>query len=86
MAWRMTKHATLFRLTNKAVQLIFKDNSEIVLISSEKRVLYCSKRGERRNLQLKEAMSDPDTELSNRLTYAKDIVQNLMQEDSKVQY
>lgn len=86
LAWRKTSHATLFRLANKVVQLVFKDQSEIVLLSKSKQVLYCSKEGRRQNFALEDAMTSADTQLTNRLNYAKEIMQQVLKADSRVQY
>ena len=38
--WLNTKHAILFRLSNKVVQVIFEDKSELVMSSLTKKVFY----------------------------------------------
>lgn len=42
-----TKHAILFRLSNKVVQVIFEDKSELIMSSLTKKVLYINKKGEK---------------------------------------
>ena len=42
-----TRHATMFRLSNKVVQVNFQDNTEIVLSSETKSVSYLNKKGEK---------------------------------------
>jgi polo-like kinase 1 len=41
--WYRAKHAVIFRLSNKSVQVIFIDQSEILISSSKKKVIYTSK-------------------------------------------
>mmetsp|Transcript_39499 Transcript_39499/g.29176 ORF Transcript_39499/g.29176 Transcript_39499/m.29176 type:complete len:81 (+) Transcript_39499:1441-1683(+) len=50
--WMRTRHALLFRLSNKIVQVSFEDGSEIVMASTSKKVSYLSKMGERTNYSL----------------------------------
>ena len=47
--WLKTKHAILFRLSNKVVQVIFEDQSELTMSSVSKKVSYLNKKGERTN-------------------------------------
>lgn len=51
-----TKHAFLFRLSNKVVQVIFEDSSEIVMSSVSKKVSYLNKKGERQVYSLSSAL------------------------------
>ena len=41
--WYRARHAVIFRLSNKSVQVIFIDQSEILISSSKKKVIYTSK-------------------------------------------
>lgn len=54
--WMRTKHAFLFRLSNKVVQVIFEDSSEIVMSSVSKKVSYLNKKGERSVYSLSSAL------------------------------
>ena len=42
-----TKHAIMFRLSNKIVQVCFTDKTEILLSSENKLVTYLDKKGNR---------------------------------------
>jgi len=42
-----TKHAIIFRLSNKIVQVIFFDNTQIILHSEQRAVTYVNKQKER---------------------------------------
>ena len=44
--WMKTKHAILFRLSNKIVQVSFLDQTEIILSSETKIVTYMDKKGQ----------------------------------------
>lgn len=43
--WIKTRHAKMFRLSNKVVQVYFKDKTEILLDSTTKRITYTNKEG-----------------------------------------
>ena len=72
--WLRTKHAILFRLNNKVVQVCFQDNTEILICSDSRLVTYVTKQGTRETWSLKEALESSDQEMIKRLKYAKDIV------------
>ena len=43
--WLKTKHAIMFRLSNKLFQVNFFDNSQILLNTEKKTLLFTSKKG-----------------------------------------
>ncbi len=43
--WMKTKHAIMFRLSNKIVQVNFTDKTEIILSSEQKLVTYINLKG-----------------------------------------
>ena len=43
--WVRTKHAIMFRLNNKVVQVCFQDNSQIILCSDSRLVCYVNRTG-----------------------------------------
>jgi polo-like kinase 1 len=75
--WVRTKHALLFRLNNRTVQVVFYDKSEI-LISSEARVItYVNKVGERSEHALDDMLTSR-VDIAKRLKYTKDIMHRLI--------
>lgn len=64
--WYRAKHAVIFRLSNKSVQVIFIDQSEILISSSKKKVIYTSKHKERNEYWLNEIMQSDNRELIKR--------------------
>ena len=54
--WMRTKHAIMFRLSNKIVQVNFQDHTEILLNSENRLVTYVNKRGERSIMPLSQAL------------------------------
>ena len=69
-----TKHAILFRLNNKTVQISFHDNTEIILSQENKKVTYINKRGEKLFYPLNTALDSNNKEMTKRLRYTKKIL------------
>ena len=69
--WLKTKHAILFRLSNKVVQVIFEDQSELTMSSVSKKVSYMNKKGERTNFYLNTALESGNQEMIKRLNYSR---------------
>ncbi len=76
--WMRTRHAIMFRLSNKVVQVIFQDNTEIILSSETREVTYVNKKGERATYQLTSALESTNLEMAKRLKYTKDILTHLL--------
>ena len=72
--WTRTRHAIMFRLSNKVVQVLFQDKTEVMLSSDLKSVTYVSKMGERNTLKLSEALESSNEEMTKRLKYTKEIL------------
>ena len=77
--WLRTKHAIMFRLNNKVVQVCFQDNSQIILCSDSRLVTYVSRMGIRMTMSLQEALDSTDSEMVKRLKYTKDVVQSMIE-------
>jgi polo-like kinase 1 len=76
--WMKTRHAVMFRLSNKIVQVNFTDKTEIILSSENKLVVYVNKKGERSNYPLATALESPNTEMAKRLKYTKEILTHML--------
>lgn len=76
--WTKNKHAILFQLSNKIVQVVFFDKTEAVLSSKSHTVTYMDKRGQMWEYPLSSALDVPNAELAKRLRYTKDILVNLL--------
>ncbi len=70
-----TRHAILFRLSNKVVQVNFEDGSSIVMSSNSKKVSYLDKAGVRSNYLLSTALDSENTEMIKRLNYARQVLE-----------
>ena len=76
--WMKTRHAIMFRLTNKIVQVCFQDHTEILLSSESKVVTYVNKKEERLTYPLSKALEDSNYEMTKRLKYTKDILTHML--------
>ena len=81
--WMRTKHAIMFRLSNKIVQVNFQDHTEILLNSESRLVTYVNKKGERQTLPLNQALESNNAEMTKRLKYTKDILTHMLQNNNK---
>ena len=69
--WVRTRHAILFRISNRTVQVAFFDNTEIILSSGAKAVTYVDKEGKRKTCSLKKVMAANRPDIAKRLKYTK---------------
>ena len=76
--WMRTRHAILFRLSNKIVQVCFEDNTEIVLDSDRREVTYLSKKKELLIYELANALESSNNEMTKRLKYTKDVLTHML--------
>ena len=83
--WMKTKHAIMFRLSNKIVQVNFTDKTEIILSSDNKNVTYVNKKGERSNHALANALESSNTEMAKRLKYTEEILTHMLNNNATTQ-
>mmetsp|Transcript_22543 Transcript_22543/g.52483 ORF Transcript_22543/g.52483 Transcript_22543/m.52483 type:complete len:916 (-) Transcript_22543:164-2911(-) len=76
--WTRNRHAIMFQLSNKIVQVVFQDKTETVLSSRSHIVTYCDKQGAVCSYPLSNVLDVPSQELAKRLRYTKDILVNLL--------
>lgn len=73
--WTRRGSALMFSLSNKDIQVVFFDKTEIVLSFRNHTVTYCDKHGTSKTLLLADALQNPCYDLSRRLRY---ILTNLL--------
>ncbi|OMJ66941.1 hypothetical protein SteCoe_36041 [Stentor coeruleus] len=76
--WMRTRHAIMFRLSNKIVQVNFQDHTEIILSSESRMVTYVNKKGERNTYPLANALESTNLEMTKRLKYTKEILSSML--------
>ncbi|KAJ1440139.1 kinase-like domain-containing protein [Ochromonadaceae sp. CCMP2298] len=81
--WVRTKHAILFRISNRTVQVVFYDRSEVLLSSEARVITYVSKQGQRSEHSLDDVLHTGRLDIAKRLKYTKDIMYRLIHTQSK---
>jgi len=77
--WVRTKHAIFFRLSNKTVQVVFHDHTEVLLTSEGRIVTYIDKHHVRTMYHLEDIMVENlHADIKKRLKYSKDILHQLI--------
>ena len=76
--WMRTRHAIMFRLSNKIVQVNFQDHTEIILSSESRMVTYVNKKRERNTYPLASALESTNLEMTKRLKYTKEILSSML--------
>lgn len=77
--WLRTKHAIIFRLSNKLVQVIFFDHTEIILHSENRAVTYVNKKGDRLYYSLESSIESNNQEMTKRLNYTRQVLTHMLQ-------
>lgn len=72
--WKRGNKAILFRLSNKIIQVVFLDTSEIILSSSSGMVAFINAKRERVSYPLSSDLENTNPSLFKRLRYAKDML------------
>lgn len=81
--WLRTNHAILFRLSNQTVQVIFFDQTEILLSSSTRIVVYTDKARKVTQYPLDTVVDSPRPDLARRMRYTQDILFHLLSSGRK---
>ena len=76
--WLRTRHAIIFRLSNKTVQVNFYDHTKVILSSEAQVVTYVNKQRECSTHRLATVVNEPLPDLISRLRYTKDILYQLI--------
>jgi polo-like kinase 1 len=82
--WMKTRHAIMFRLSNKIVQVDFQDKTQIILSSESKLVTYVNKKGEQSQYPIATALESDNAEMAKRLKYTKEILTHMLNNNQVV--
>lgn len=74
MRWKKTDYAYFFRLSNKFIQLCFKDRTELFIDTVTKQVIFVPKSKEPQTFTMKEASEGDNYELHKRFKYAQEVL------------
>jgi len=75
--WLRTSQTIMFTLSNKTMQVCFKDHVEIIIPNEEEYLIYINNKGEKSYYLLFEALYNPNLEITKRLIYIRDNLINL---------
>eukprot|EP00826_Nyctotherus_ovalis_P020232 TRINITY_DN1633_c0_g2_i7.p1 TRINITY_DN1633_c0_g2~~TRINITY_DN1633_c0_g2_i7.p1 ORF type:complete len:264 (-),score=65.78 TRINITY_DN1633_c0_g2_i7:102-893(-) len=78
-----TKHAILFRLSNKTIEVVFEDKTEIILNSQKREAVYVNKEGSWETFSLTAALTSNNAETTKRLKYAKEVLASVVSSGSR---
>lgn len=81
--WLATPFATFFRMSNKIIQICFRDSTELIFSSESKHVTYVDKRLNVNSYKLGEAIESGNKEMVKRIRYSKDIMMKMLMEKEK---
>eukprot|EP00826_Nyctotherus_ovalis_P048710 TRINITY_DN5763_c0_g1_i9.p1 TRINITY_DN5763_c0_g1~~TRINITY_DN5763_c0_g1_i9.p1 ORF type:complete len:217 (+),score=17.02 TRINITY_DN5763_c0_g1_i9:131-781(+) len=81
--WMRTKHAVMFRLSNKIVQVNFEDRTQVVFCAATQKVHYRNKKGIVNIMPLSEVMDSTNEEMTKRVTYTKDVLMHIVKRDRR---
>lgn len=76
--WMRTKQSLLFRLSNKIIQVVFVDHTQIILSSETKQLTYVNKLQEKLQFSLNSALQSSNTDMVKRLKYTKDLLSHML--------
>lgn len=76
--WVRTRHAVFFRLSNGMIQVVFFDQSEVLLAADASELTYVDKGRNRHSMNLMVSKGSPQAEAIKRLKYTRDILHQLI--------
>ena len=76
--WLKTKHALIFRFSNKIVQTCFHDRSQIIIHPLNKNIIYINKSNEKATFDMNDSIIKSNYEISKRIKYVKDVLMHMI--------
>ena len=80
--WLITPHAFIFRISNKIIQICFRDSTELILCSETKHVTYVNKEKHTCSYNLMDAMDCGCKEMTKRLKYSREVLMKMLKTDN----
>jgi polo-like kinase 1 len=77
--WFRTRHAILFRLSDHTVQVVFFDQSELLLTPDDRYITYVDKNRKRSTYPFTDELIGSSSEFETRIKYTKEILSSLLQ-------
>jgi len=76
--WTQNRHAIMFQLSNRMVQVIFRDRTEAVLSSRSHMVTYVDANGTLSSYPISSALEVPNADLNRRLQFTRSMLENVL--------
>ena len=76
--WINTKHAIIFRFSNKLIQTIFKDKTQVLIHTFNNNVTYINKNEEKYVFELDKVFESDNYEMIRRIKYIKEILKHMV--------
>ena len=81
--WLKTKHAMIFRFSNKIIQTCFQDRSQIIIHPLNQSIIYINKSGEKVTCPLNKGLNNSNYEISKRVKYVKEVLFHMISVNKK---
>ena len=76
--WKRAKKAILLRSSNKIIQVLFQDNSELILCSGSGMITFVNSKKQVKTCSLNSDIENSDPSLFKRLQYAKEVLVQML--------
>ena len=76
--WMITRHALIFRLSSRSIQVNFTDHSELTLNCDLNVVTFSNRKGDKIKLALPKAIHSNNADILRRLKYSRDALRHMM--------
>ena len=81
--WLKTKHAIIFRFSNKVIQVCFKDNTQLIIHPLNQKVTYINKAEEKIKYPINKSLNTPNSEINKRVKYTKEVLAHMVSLNKK---
>ena len=81
--WLKTKHAMIFRFSNKTIQVCFKDKSQIIIHTLNEKITYINKNLEKKVYPLNKGLNSSNHEMNKRVKYTKEVLAHMISINKK---
>ena len=81
--WLKTRHAMIFRFSNKIIQVCFQDRSQIIIHPLNQNITYINKNGEKSIYPLNKGLNSSNHEMNKRVKYTKEVLAHMISINKK---
>ena len=81
--WLKTRHAMIFRFSNKIIQVCFQDRTQIIIHPLNQNITYINKNGEKSIYPLNKGLNSSNHEMNKRVKYTKEVLAHMISINKK---